>query len=78
MSLTIPTYNPHDPALYAANVSGPIPGQEFPFRVFYYAPGMGFETNRSVYVGRNECRTKEEAQALADNWTRTHRSIVPA
>lgn len=53
---------------YKATISDHIPNTQFPFRVFYYAPGMGFETGQSVYYGWNEWRTKEQAQQAAKEW----------
>jgi len=62
--------------LYTATVSDRIPNTQFPFRVFYYAPGMGFDCGRSVAVGFNEYRTRLEAQADADNWTTMRRYLA--
>ena len=53
---------------YRANVSDRIPNEEFPFRTFYYCPGVGFDTGREVYYGRNEWRTKKEAEQAAKKW----------
>ena len=52
-----------------AKVSHRIPDTAFPYRVFYYSPGMGFDAGTLVSVGRSEWRTLEEAQAEAENWT---------
>ena len=52
-----------------ATVSHRIPNTDFPYRVFYYSPGMGFDAGDLVYVGRSQWRTLEEAQAEAEKWT---------
>ena len=52
-----------------ATVSHRIPDTAFPYRVFYYSPGMGFDAGTLVFVGRSEWRTLEEAQAEAEKWT---------
>ena len=52
-----------------ATVSHRIPDTAFPYRVFYYSPGMGFDAGNLVYVGRSQWRTLEEAQAEAEKWT---------
>ena len=52
-----------------AKVSHRIPDVAFPYRVFYYSPGMGFDAGTLVFVGRSEWRTLEEAQAEAKKWT---------
>ena len=52
-----------------AKVSHRIPETDFPYRVFYYSPGMGFDAGTLVSVGRSEWRTLEEAQAEAEKWT---------
>jgi len=53
---------------HEARVSDKIPGKAFPFRVFYYAPGMGFDRGNLVYVGRSDFRFKDEADAAAVKW----------
>lgn len=53
------------PPLRYATISDRIPNTEFPFRVFYYAPGMGFETGQAVFVGRHDCRTLTQAKDAA-------------
>lgn len=58
---------PNTPA-HEARISDRIPDTAFPFRVFYYSPGMGFDTGNLVYVGRNEYRTRSEAETAAAKW----------
>lgn len=62
------TTAPKKPLAYKATVSDRIPDTAFPYRTFYYAPGMGFDTGNLVSVGFNEWRTREEAQEAADKW----------
>jgi hypothetical protein len=58
-----------------ATVSDRIPDTEFPYRVFCYSPGMGFNTVQLVYVGRNEYRTLAEATEAAAEWEKAHAHI---
>lgn len=51
-----------------ATVSNRLPYPNFPYRVFYYAPGTGFDAGSLVYVGNHEFATLEEAQAAAKDW----------
>ena len=53
---------------HKATISDRIPDTAFPYRVFHYALGMGFDTGSLVYVGRNEFRTLKEAQEHAEKW----------
>lgn len=53
-----------------AVISDEIKGAVFPWRVFYYAPGMGFDTGRLVFVGRSEFRTKAKAEEAKKRYDR--------
>lgn len=47
--------------LYKATISEK-PDEAGFWRVFYYAPGMGFETGESVYIGRAQFRELAQAK----------------
>ncbi len=38
------------------------------WRVFHYAPGMGFDSGTSVYVGRLQFRDRGQAEAEKAKW----------
>jgi hypothetical protein len=60
-------------SLYSASVSDELPGRVLPFRTFFYAPGVGFDNGRSVYVGFNEFPTHAEANEAARSWLESAR-----
>lgn len=63
-----PAMQGHTPVAYKATVSDRVPNSAFPYRVFCYSPGMGFDTGSLVYVGRSEFRTEQEAREWAAQW----------
>lgn len=52
---------------FTATISQDRDEQGF-WRVFHYAPGAGFDTGTSVYVGRLQFRDRSQAEAEKAKW----------